>query len=563
MKRLRWSGSTRTILAAALSLVFLAAALIYWGARPPANDLRIEIEADMAAPRAPVLRWGGEPLAPAAISRRGLRVKAAFDVPRRLAQDILVWLGEAVEDADFISLRVHGPLRLPDYRLDGPRLRRLFRIRHSSGSRFQATGRWLTPDLPFYKALVALHRDSRFFYLMAVALAALFFSLLRAIDWRFSGLRPRGRVIASGGLIFALLLCFPLVAMILGTEQSLKLEEKRIPLRMPEFRWTSPWNFLPHLSAAYNDNFPWRPLLITVHNRILLAGLGVSPNSQALVGKDGWLFSDGPGEFPGSTDYFRALDPFSGQDLEAWAAMLEKRRRWLDARGISYLFVVAPNANTIYPEYMPERIHKIGFRSRLDQLLEYLKSHSRIGTVDLRPALRKAKSIEKVYYQTDTHWNDFGGYIAAREILTAAGRLIPGVQPLPLSRFHFAFTERKTGDLSLLVGLDQTGPWERVPVLAADPPFRFQKRWLTPRHLYTDCPGAPLSGLLLCGDSFYEKLVPYLAEVTEHAHFIENGYLVFFNDIIDRERPRLVIDELTERKLMSPVPANPPQIQGR
>ncbi len=557
------SGLTRAILAAVLSFVFLAGVLIYWNARPPLIDLRIEIEADMAAPRAPALRWDGKPLAPAAISRRGLRVQAAFEVPRTPAQDVLVWLGEAVEDADFISLRVYGPLGLPDYRLDGTPLRRLFGIRHSSENRFQATGRWLAPDKVFYEALASLQRDSRFFDFLAVALAVLFFLLLRAIDWRFSGLHPRGRVIASGGLIFALLLGFPLVAMIMGTSQSLKLEEKRILAQAPEFRWTSPWNFLPHLSDAYDDNFPWRPLLITLHNRILLAGLGVSPNSQALVGKDGWLFSDGPGEFPGSTDYFRAMDPFSSRELEAWAAILEERRRWLDARGISYLFVVAPNANTIYPEFMPKRIHKIGFRSRLDQLLEYLKSHSRIGTVDLRPALRNAKSIEKVYFQTDTHWNDFGGYIAVREILTAVGRLIPGVQPLPLSRFHFAFAERKAGDLSLLVGLDQTGPWERVPVLAADPPLRFQKRWLTPRHLYTDCPGAPLSGLVLCGDSFYEKLVPYLAEVTERAHFIENGYFVFFNDIIDRERPRLVIDELTERKLMRPVPANPPQIRRR
>jgi hypothetical protein len=212
---------------------------------------------------------------------------------------------------------------------------------------------------------------------------------------------------------------------------------------------------------------------------------------------------------------------------------------------------------------MPDRIRRLGFRSRLDQLLEYLKAHSRIETVDLRPALRKAKSVEKVYFQTDTHWNDFGGFIAAREILNAAGRVIPRVRPLPFARFRFAFAERKTGDLSLLVGLDQTGSWERAPILVADPPFRFRMSSPAPRHFYTDCPGAPLSGLFLCGDSFYEKLVPYLAEISEHAHFIENGYMTFFDDIIDRERPRLVIEELTERKLMSPVPGNPPQIQKR
>ena len=556
-------GFRSTAAAAALSLLFLAAILVRWTARPPVTDLRIEIEADVPAPEIPVLRWDGKPIEPASVVRTGLRVRAVFDIPRVPPDKILLWLGESASDPDFIALRVRGPLGLPDYRLDEPRLRRLFHLRSRTDGRVKAAGRWLIPDEAFLKALAALHGDSRFYDLLAAALAALLFILLRGIDWRFFGLRPRVRVLAGGGAVFALLIGFPLAALILGIDAGIKVEEKRVLASVPEFRWTLPWNFLPHLSDAYDDNFPGRLSSITFYNRILLGGLGVSPNSQALVGKDGWLFSDGPGEFPGSTDYYRALDPLTAKDLEAWTRVLEERRDWLAARGIAYLFVVAPNANTIYPEYMPDRIRKASFRSRLDQLIDHLKANGFFNLVDLRPALRKAKSVEKVYFQTDTHWNDFGGYIAAREISIAAGRLIPGIRPLPFSRFHFDSTERKTGDLSLLVGLDQTGPWERVPVLAADPPFRFQKRWLSPRHLYTDCPGAALSGLVLCGDSFYEKLVPYLAEVTEHAHFIENGYATFFDEIINRERPRLVIDEQTERKLMSPVPENPPEIRSR
>jgi len=144
-----------------------------------------------------------------------------------------------------------------------------------------------------------------------------------------------------------------------------------------------------------------------------------------------------------------------------------------------------PTPITIYPEFMPDRVRRVRSGHAWIQLLEYLKTHSRIETVDLRPALRKAKSIEKVYYQTDTHWNDFGGYIAVREILTAAGRLVPGARPLPFSRFRFDFTERKTGDLSLLVGLDQTGPWERVPILVADPPFSLPEALTrSPSYLY-------------------------------------------------------------------------------
>ena len=87
------------------------------------------------------------------------------------------------------------------------------------------------------------------------------------------------------------------------------------------------------------------------------------------------------------------MDPFAAKDLDAWTRVLEERRDWLAARGIAYLFVVAPNANTIYPEYMPDRIRKASFRSRLDQLIDHLKANGFFNLVDLRPALRKAKSV--------------------------------------------------------------------------------------------------------------------------------------------------------------------------
>jgi len=134
MRRSEWAGSWGTLSAAALSLVVLAAALIYWGARPPAIDIRVEVEADLAAPEPPVLRCNGKPLAPVAVSLLGHRVKVTFDVPRPPLEDMMLWLGEPGVYAHLLSLRVYGPLGLPNYRLDGSRLMRLFRFHHDAGN---------------------------------------------------------------------------------------------------------------------------------------------------------------------------------------------------------------------------------------------------------------------------------------------------------------------------------------------------------------------------------------------------------------------------------------------
>ena len=44
--------------------------------------------------------------------------------------------------------------------------------------------------------------------------------------------------------------------------------------------------------------------------------------------------------------------------------------------------------------------------------MEYLRKHSDVEIVDLRPALRAARHLGDVYYVHDTHWNDRGARLA-------------------------------------------------------------------------------------------------------------------------------------------------------
>ena len=52
-----------------------------------------------------------------------------------------------------------------------------------------------------------------------------------------------------------------------------------------------------------------------------------------------------------------------------------------------------------------------------------------VQVVDVRPPLMEAKQRERVYYLTDTHWNDRGALVAYQRIVDAARHAVPTVPP--------------------------------------------------------------------------------------------------------------------------------------
>ncbi len=112
----------------------------------------------------------------------------------------------------------------------------------------------------------------------------------------------------------------------------------------------------------YRDHFGFRNTLIRGVALTRFHGLGADTDGRVLVGRDGWLFlrPDGDQNFIA----FRGLNPFSDDELNAWQHVLEQRAAWLAARGIPCLFVIPPNKETVYPEYLPDEVLSIRPRHR-------------------------------------------------------------------------------------------------------------------------------------------------------------------------------------------------------
>lgn len=354
-------------------------------------------------------------------------------------------------------------------------------------------------------------------------------------------------------VIFLGVITLPLVGKLLPTEGAFALTENRRPAPLPTIQLDGPgWgysivSFPRRFERYWNDSFAFRWYLIRAHSLAKLA-LGVSPSPKALVGQDGFLFYAGEQ----SVDYFRNVKPFTAAELTHWREDLEERRDWLAARGIRYLVVVAPDKETIYPEFMPPALRPVRTESRLDQLLADLRVRSKVDVVDLRPSLMRAKAGGRVYHKTDTHWNDAGALVASREILARLENWFPAISDAP-ARGALQTHVTAGGDLARILALEDRFPEERIDWVPSGVALA---RRVTSDGLQSedvtvmecvDCAGPRV---VMNHDSFNANLAPLLAEHFRRLVLVEGSKLA--TTLIEREKPAIVIQEFVERGLMCP-----------
>ncbi len=213
---------------------------------------------------------------------------------------------------------------------------------------------------------------------------------------------------------------------------------------------------------------------------------------------------------------------------------------------------------------MPDAIRKINPQSRLDQLISHLQHYSTLKILDLRPALLEAKKIRPAYYQTDTHWNDWGGYIAYREIITHLQRHFPSIRPRSLENFQFEQAEFKSGDLALMLSLPDIFREKEWRIVAKTP---LRARVIPAGDLETGnrfapltvhtCASGPLPAALMVHDSFAHPMKQFLSEDFSKIVYIMNWALNFWDRIIERQGIKIVIDEMVEYSLLNRFPSNP------
>jgi hypothetical protein len=311
----------------------------------------------------------------------------------------------------------------------------------------------------------------------------------------------------------------------------------------------------------YDDRFAFRTNIVSLKNLLTLKAFGDAGNSQVIARNDGWM------DYVPNGDLIAYVNqrPLSPEELQMIGQELEDRRAWLAKRGIRFLFVLAPQKSTIYPDRFPSLRRRTSGEKREEQLIKYLRDHTAVATIDLRQALTAASKKGLVYYKTDTHWNLAGADVVNHVIVTALREWFPQI-PQPT---NVAFQERPFfGSLSQIAGLQpwltETSPaidWTKTPPLwhATSRLPLSKETWFgkdTP-IVVTETANHNLPSAVLLDDSFLNlQYQPFLPENFRRCVSIKTSQ--FPMRLIAEEKPDVVIDEEVEWALTHFLPLTTP-----
>jgi hypothetical protein len=292
----------------------------------------------------------------------------------------------------------------------------------------------------------------------------------------------------------------------------------------------------------YTDNFGLRKLLIGSYRGAWFHSFGISANPAVVVGEsDGhsrWLYYEGAKAGDGlGLNAFLGKIPFNAAELAAIRANLARVSKLLTDNHIKFLVIACPDKQSIYPEYLPKDLRPVpGVPSRLEQMSSTVQSVLGAHYVDLRAALRQAKSEGTLYFPTDSHWNAKGALVAYRALMQALQQQDPTRVALSSSDVRWQNLPSVAGDLIGTLGLPRYPQEPQLaPILPApDVP-----------------PGRRRGKVLVLHDSFFFALRPYFEFEFAEAKMVRGvqasrGVLVT-QEMLTAEKPDVVVIESVER----------------
>lgn len=135
---------------------------------------------------------------------------------------------------------------------------------------------------------------------------------------------------------------------------------------------------------------------------------------KTIVGKNDFLFLGN--KYAHIVDKTRGDYHYKPEDIDRWTDGLRAIQTWYEERGIEFIFVVAPNKSSIYPEKLPDSVVYRQGGTITDDILDYTVKKN-INMLDLRGVLQGSKGEDWLYLKTDTHWNSKGALIGFEEAI--------------------------------------------------------------------------------------------------------------------------------------------------
>ncbi len=354
--------------------------------------------------------------------------------------------------------------------------------------------------------------------------------------------------------VIGFLICIGVPPVVMGFKwgQPINLEENRTAAPLPQWprHLQEIKNFCTQSENYINDHFGFRSYLVKMSRAFILSVLKTSTSSSVMIGQEGWLFFRGDK----SIESYRNIEPLDSKKIEAWKTFFNNFKERAAGLGMHLVILIPPASTTIYPQYLPSYVNKIGKTSALQTIHQILKDLD-LRFADPAPLLIEQSKHQPVFFKSDTHWNSLGAYFGYTALLHKIQEAYPDLTILPFSSYELTdgpLTNCNVGncDLAVMLGWPAHYAQQLIELKSRRKSYAklnkaegaFQGSILE----YTNDKSAPYK-LLAYRDSFFTHLIPFVSEQFSESIYIWRRDISW--KLIAEYKPNIIVFEIAERFL--------------
>lgn len=262
-----------------------------------------------------------------------------------------------------------------------------------------------------------------------------------------------------------------------------------------------------------------------------------------IFGRDDWMFCN----YDNSIGYYCGSNLMTEQQMKDRLSLMQRLQQICDSRGIKLEFMIAPNKEQVYSEFMPTYTIENSYK-KVPRFVDYVKQNSSVKIIYPLDELRAAKDTMSTYYKYDTHWNHYGSFIATQALYKDMG--LDYVSPDSVS-----YTEGSCiWGLVITAGLSWKD-YERDYDHTADykPEIELFNTEGVIDHIHTeksavyrtDSTAQNNSNFVMVGDSFRLYMMPYLERDFSHVSIAHRDNIHDIED--DIRQADILVVECVER----------------
>ncbi len=219
------------------------------------------------------------------------------------------------------------------------------------------------------------------------------------------------------------------------------------------------------------------------------------------------------------------------------------------------IYLIVPSSMSMYPELVPEEYKEGTGLSRLDKVIEAIREAGATA-IDVEEAFRAHKYDEMpLYYKLDSHWSDYGAYVAYEALFDYISQSYPQAAPRGAEEFNWNPGYYQSGDLTYYLGMPQSSVMEYAYYRTFDfdapysitsiPRYRYENMLfysdnVTWDHtIRTDRPELP--SCMVIRDSYSTQMYDLIAERMDTTHYRGMWNYTWDSAAIKNEEPDYII----------------------